>query len=332
MKLSDSPITRHCFHGHPFYLKRDDLLHSQFSGNKARKFLALLNGDYPDVDTLIGYGSAQANSLYSLSVLSACRGWKLKFYVDHIPSFIKDHPMGNYRGAIEMGAEIIDLSKVEDRNDRHPAQYIEDTYSQEDGCMIIPEGGRSPLAEEGVKQLAEEIINWKMMERMEDLTVALPSGTGTTALYLQKHLHQYGIQVLTCACVGDEEYLKEQFNELDADAPKPTILGTEMKHHFGRLEQENYSTWQELEEQTHVEFELLYDPFMWRCLKAWMPENKEKNLLYIHQGGTMGNETMLPRYQRLFDGGCIKTDKPNSKRVCAGTSSSGKFRSVKADW
>lgn len=332
MRLSDSPITRHCFHGHPFYLKRDDLLHSQFSGNKARKFLALLNGDFPEVHTLIGYGSAQANSLYSLSVLCACRGWKLKFYVDHIPSFIKDHPMGNYRGAMEMGAEIIDLSNLEERNGRHPAEYIKDTYCQEEGCMIIPEGGRSPLAEEGVKQLAEEIINWKMMERMESLTVALPSGTGTTALYLQKHLHPFGIEVITCACVGDEGYLKEQFNELDTNVPKPTILGTDKKHHFGRLEQENYVTWQELEEQTHVEFELLYDPFMWRCLKEWIPKNKEKNLLYIHQGGTMGNETMLPRYQRLFDGGCISADKPRTKQVCGGTSSSGKFRSVKADW
>ncbi|MDG3087901.1 1-aminocyclopropane-1-carboxylate deaminase/D-cysteine desulfhydrase [Vibrio hannami] len=331
MKLSDSPITTHCFDGHPFYLKRDDLLHSQFSGNKARKFLSLLNGDFPEVHTLIGYGSAQANSLYSLSVLCACRGWKLKFYVDHIPSFITDRPMGNYRGAVEMGAEVIDLSLVENREGRHPAQYIQDTYAEEQGCMIIPEGGRSPLAEEGVKLLADEIISWKMMERMENLTVALPSGTGTTALYLQKHLHTHGIEVLTCACVGGEEYLQEQFAELDPDVPQPTVLGADIKHHFGRLEQENYKVWQELERQTHVEFELLYDPFMWRCLKQWFPENKGQNLLYIHQGGTMGNETMLPRYQRLYDGGSIKTDKPRSKRVCGGTSSSG-FRSIKADW
>ncbi|WP_375753715.1 1-aminocyclopropane-1-carboxylate deaminase/D-cysteine desulfhydrase [Vibrio sp. HN007] len=332
MKLSDSPITRHCFHGHPFHLKRDDLLHSQFSGNKARKFLALLNGDFSEVHTLVGYGSAQANSLYSLAVLSACRGWKLKFYVDHIPSFIKDRPMGNYRGAIEMGAEVIDLSQLEDRGERHPSQYIEDTYANEPGYLIIPEGGRSPLAEEGVKQLADEIVNWKMMERMEELTVALPSGTGTTALYLQKHLHQFGIEVLTCACVGGEEYLTEQFNELDSESPKPTILGTEHKHHFGRLEQENYKTWQELEEQTHVEFELLYDPLMWRCLKDWLPANTGRNLLYIHQGGTMGNETMLPRYQRMFDGGSVATEKQRSKRVCGGSNSSGKLRSVKADW
>lgn len=347
MKLSNSPITRHSFDGHPFFLKRDDLLHCQFSGNKARKFLGLLEGDFPLIDTLIGYGSAQANSLYSLSVLCACRGWQLKFYVDHIPSYIKQRPMGNYRAALDMGADIIDLSEVGDRNGRHAQQYIRDKFSSYPNCLLIPEGGRSPLAEQGVQALAQEILDWKVMERLDNLTVALPSGTGTTALYLQKHLHHAGIEVLTCACVGDKQYLIEQCRELECDSPLPTILGTETKHHFGRLNKDDYAIWQALQEQTHVEFELLYDPFMWRCLQGWLNENRDKNLLYIHQGGTMGNETMLPRYERAFDSP-VKKQNISGKQTYAGKqSSAGKqnyagkqgypgkqksARSIKADW
>ncbi len=42
MLITQSPITEHRFAGQTFYLKRDDKLHPHFSGNKARKLMALL--------------------------------------------------------------------------------------------------------------------------------------------------------------------------------------------------------------------------------------------------------------------------------------------------
>jgi 1-aminocyclopropane-1-carboxylate deaminase/D-cysteine desulfhydrase-like pyridoxal-dependent ACC family enzyme len=49
MKIQNSPVTQHQFNGVDFYLKRDDKLHPQFSGNKARKFMGLLDGDFPAI-------------------------------------------------------------------------------------------------------------------------------------------------------------------------------------------------------------------------------------------------------------------------------------------
>ena len=69
MQLNHSPITKHKFEGIEFFLKRDDMLHPQFSGNKARKFMYLLQNEQPQIKTLISYGSPQANSLYSLAAL-----------------------------------------------------------------------------------------------------------------------------------------------------------------------------------------------------------------------------------------------------------------------
>lgn len=301
MKISDSPVTQHQFEASTFFVKRDDLLHHQFSGNKARKFMSLLTGDYPHISKIIGYGSVQANSLYSLAALCAIKKWQLTFYVDHIPSYVKNKPTGNYLGALSLGANIVDMSQLKERNNRHPAEYINDTYSELPETFIVPEGGRSPIAEEGVKELALEILNWKLLERRDDIVVALPSGTGTTALYLQKHLKKANIEVLTCACVGNKNYLIEQFNELDKSAPFPTILGQEEKHHFGRLVKQEYQLWLDLNEQTQIEFDLLYDPFMWQCLRDWLPKNPNKTLLYIHQGGIFGNESMIGRYRRLLN-------------------------------
>lgn len=299
MKLSASPVTYHQFEHIPFYLKRDELLHPQFSGNKARKFMKLLEEEQQGISTLIGYGSVQANSLYSLAALAKLKEWKLEYYVDHIPSYVAENPKGNYRAALELGASIIDLSKHPNPNGLNCESYIHEIRKPDEKCLFIPEGGRCELAEYGVKQLAAEIFAWQREQNIEKLTVALPSGTGTTSLYLQKHLKHHNIQVLTCACVGGDDYLKQQWQSLQ-EPSFPTILDSGKKHHFGKLYQVDFEIWNKLKTQTNVEFDLLYDPLMWRCLVQEYTQEKHGTLLYIHQGGLLGNETMLPRYLRKF--------------------------------
>ncbi|MCZ8485927.1 hypothetical protein O9993_11100 [Vibrio lentus] len=63
MKLNNSPVTQHQYNDHLF-LKRDDRNCSR-SNAKIHK---LLEDEQPEITTLINsYGSAQANSLFSLS-------------------------------------------------------------------------------------------------------------------------------------------------------------------------------------------------------------------------------------------------------------------------
>jgi 1-aminocyclopropane-1-carboxylate deaminase/D-cysteine desulfhydrase-like pyridoxal-dependent ACC family enzyme len=49
----------------------------------------------------------------------------------------------------------------------------------------------------------------------------------------------------------------------------------------------------ELKKQTNIEFDLLYDPIGWRAVL----EHNLSNILYIHQGGLIGNESTLQRYK-----------------------------------
>ncbi|RTZ15668.1 1-aminocyclopropane-1-carboxylate deaminase/D-cysteine desulfhydrase [Vibrio aquaticus] len=295
MKLADTPITQHQFYDIPFFLKRDDQLHSHFSGNKARKFMAVLEQDYPEVTTLISYGSAQANTLYSLSALAAIKGWQLEFYVDRIPAWLIDKPLGNFRGALELGARVIPVADT----GLHPRDYIEQQRQPDSNCLVLPEGGRSSLSKQGISQLASEILSWSRFEPEHNFVVALPAGTGTTALYLHKYLKPHGIEVLTCPCVGGSEYLIEQFKEL-GESDFPTVLELETKHHFGKLYPQDYQIWHQLLQQTDIEFDLLYDPMMWQCLQSWYKQNSDKSIIYVHQGGILGNESMLPRYERKY--------------------------------
>lgn len=283
MNYTNSPIEKITFNKNSFYIKRDDLLHKNFSGNKARKFYYFLQKDLENIKKVVSHGSAQSNAMYSLSVLAKIKGLQFDYYVDHIASFLKQNPTGNYKYALENGMNIYE-SQI-------PKSFDEET-------LFIKEGGALKEAQYGLEILANEIIVWAKENNIENLKVFLPSGTGTTALYLQKYLP---FEVLTCACVGDEEYLRKQFFQLE-DSNHPTILKRTKKYHFGKLYKEFYEIYLELLSQTKIEFDLLYDCLGIKIFEEYISKyNKTtNNYLYIHQGGVLGNESMLQRYENKY--------------------------------
>ena len=307
MQLRNTPVDEIEFLGHQVYVKRDDLLDVAFTGNKARKFYYFLQQDLSQVDILVGHGSAQANSLYSLSVLAKLKQCQLHYYVDHLPQYLIDNPQGNYRAALEQGAKIIVVDSELTVIEHIHQQVLPSLVEQGLRAVFIPEGGRCHYAETGLKILADEIMAWAESKVYSDIRVVLPAGTGTTALFLQKHLP---FEVQACACVGGDGYLKQQFLELCADESlHPTIIATEKKYHFGKLYLPFYHIWTALKQTTNIEFDLLYDPLAWLCLQrefiaentniaAGLESRDKRPILYIHQGGLQGNETMIPRYLR----------------------------------
>ena len=296
IQLAPTPVESIQFEGHSLFIKRDDLQHPHFSGNKARKFHYLLQSPPQGIATLISYGSCQSNALLSLAALAQLNRWQLHFYVDHIPGYLQANPVGNYARALALGATVTPVGG--ERGGEDFQSYVERVLvPRHDNALFVPEGGRCALAEPGIRGLAEEIRLWAAQQGMDDIKVALPSGTGTTALFLQKHLP---FEVLTCACVGDEDYLSQQFSMLsDSPADFPRILPTRRKYHFGKPCRDFYDIWQKLQAQTGIEFELLYDPLGWLTLLDYLRQRRDNTpVLYIHQGGVLGNASMLGRYRR----------------------------------
>lgn len=330
--FANTPVDIFSFADREIFLKRDDLLHPEFSGNKARKFAYFLEHDFVGINKVIGHGSPLANSLYSLSALAKRKGWQCDFYVDHIASQIIKHPTGNYAAALVNGAHIIDLSEFMVQNSALTSQaelctdsltnarlslvdkgidarvscqdYIETkVLVNEPAALFIPEGGRCAYAEYGVSILAKEIIQFAQASKLEDLTVFLPSGTGTTAVFLNQYFirQQTHIRVMTCAVVGGDDYLRMQFSMLNPDISEhPQIINTGKKYHFGKLYAEFYAMWQRVC-ASGIEFELLYDPLGFIVLEDYLQQGERGPLMYLHQGGLLGNATMLPRYQRKYD-------------------------------
>ncbi len=281
MKYTNSPIEQITFNNKKFFIKRDDLLDKDFSGNKARKFYYFLKNDFKNITKVVSYGSVQSNAMYSLSVLCKLRKWDFDYYVDHVADYIKTNPIGNYKEALSNGMNIIE-GKVPENIDTN--------------TLFIPEGGALKEASLGIKILAQEIIKWAEQTNTKDLKVFLPSGTGTTALYLQKYLP---FEVITCSCVGDEKYLEKQFSLLEKKK-HPKIISLDKKYHFGKLYKEFYEIHKDLKEQTNIEFDLLYDSKGWLCVKKHLKTCKS-SILYIHQGGLLGNISMIQRYKYKYD-------------------------------
>lgn len=283
MNYTNSPIHEVVFNKQKYFIKRDDLLNSDFSGNKARKFYYYLINDFPDIKKVVSHGSSQSNAMYSLSVLCKLKNWQFDYYVDHTASFLKENPIGNYKYAIKNGMNIIEGN-------------LPDFFDKE--ILFINEGGALVQASHGIEVLANEIKLWVNQNNIKDIKVFLPSGTGTTALFLQKYLP---FEVLTCPCVGNEEYLKKQFEVLEKKN-HPLILKTNKKYHFGKLYKEFYEIHNNLLTQTNIEFDLLYDSLGWICFENYVKQLKEANttFLYIHQGGIIGNESMYDRYKHKY--------------------------------
>ena len=283
MNYTNSPIHEVTFNKQKYFIKRDDLLNHNFSGNKARKFYYYLINDFPDIKKVVSHGSSQSNAMYSLSVLCKLKNWQFDYYVDHTASFLKENPIGNYKYAIKNGMNIIEGN-------------LPDFFDKE--ILFINEGGALVQASHGIEVLANEIKLWINQNNIKDIKVFLPSGTGTTALFLQKYLP---FEVLTCPCVGNEEYLKKQFEVLEKKN-HPLILKTDKKYHFGKLYKEFYEIHNNLLTQTNIEFDLLYDSLGWICFENYVKQLKEANttFLYIHQGGIIGNESMYDRYKHKY--------------------------------
>lgn len=284
MTFSPSAFEYYFFSERNFYIKRDDLLSKTFSGNKARKFYYYLNHDFRHISHIVSYGSNQSNAMYSLSELARIKGWKFTYFCNHIPSYLKENPMGNYAHALKNKMRIF-----ESDSKRDDALGCVDTHT-----LFIEEGGRQEEAQEGIALLANELREDIAREKLENPFIFLPSGTGTTALYLQKHLD---IRVYTCPCVGDSEYLKQQWLMVEETLKKPIILESSKKFHYGKVYLELYDVWRHVQEQTGVVFDLVYDPIGWAILLEHL-DTLKGTPIYIHQGGILGNESMEERYKR----------------------------------
>lgn len=266
-----------------FLLLRDDLL-GEINGNKARKldFIKEINLPYKNI---ICYGSSQSNAMQALALFCNKSNYNFTFVCARECDIT-----GNLADAINNNAKIIYSNKFY----KTPKELAYELYKNDKESFLIDEGVCNDFARFGFFKMAKELA---IVAKEIDFDVFLPSGTYTSAIYLEKYLRIFcpNINVYTCACVSADEYFKKQVKLLNPNSALK-LLKTKKKYHFAKLYEELFVM---IENIDKIDFELLYDSVGMIAIYENLDILKE-NILYIHQGGLLGSSTLKERYLRHF--------------------------------
>lgn len=282
--LLPSAVSKILLDKREFYVKRDDLIDPFLSGNKYRKLYSLYNSPTEKYDTIISYGGTQSNAMLAIAAMCKTKGWQFIYYTKPLSASQKEQEFGNFYEAKQLGMDHIELEH------QNYESFISSLHVNIDNkTYLLDQGGADKLAKEGLEVLADEI----RADNVDFDALALPSGTGTTALYLALALPEY--RVYTTPCIGDKEYLLAQMSALESIPENLTILEPSKKYHFAKPYKEFFEIYEKLS-KAGIEFDLLYAPLMWQTLL----EQTSEKIMYIHSGGVSGNKTMLQRYERII--------------------------------
>lgn len=275
-------------------------------GNKARKLAAFVDARKLPSSGLVSHGGAQSNAMVALAHLCHHRGTSLTYHCKLLPSWLRSSPVGNLAVALSLGSmTLIEHRRSEDYDDAcaHAASQP----------GFVPQGAACPDAELGVRNLAHEITNWwDCVGQRAPLHVVVPAGTGTTALFLARHLPE-GVRVHAVPCVGGPKYLRDQMQRLDHVSGRigrlPDILAPRDPVPFGSPDAALLKSWREAAD-AGVLVDLLYGAVAWRAMR----ESTElrgagpDSLLYYNAGGHEGLASQLHRYKRA---GLLARDDPS---------------------
>lgn len=327
-----TPLTPISFRGRTFYIKRDDQLKfAGISGSKLRKFYSLFrDANFDQADHLVSYGGAQSNAMLALARL--CHFHRKPFiYITRPVSPRLSATPGNFRDAL-----AVNMIHVQVNIDDYRANFTDippDTIGKDlhrilcnsnrsfpfptTHLYFVPQGGAWPGAEAGVAilaaELAEQISTLRKSGKLalKRPVIFLACGTGTTALFLQKHLGHIA-KVIAIPVSGSEIYLVKQMRWLHEistigtssikNLSMPDVLRPRLRASFADVRSDKLLIWQELQRATDgkFDFDLIYAPKAWEevllAIEQGRVASDGEDLLYYHSGGVEGNISMLGKF------------------------------------
>ena len=279
------------------FIKREDLIHPEISGNKFWKLYYNINhylGSKPENPFLISFGGAFSNHIASVAAfgkqfgiptIAIIRGEELEDAWQDNPTLYK---------ASQDGMQFVFVS----RNDYHNKERLTHAFSlQYTNALIIPEGGSNAAAVEGIQYMLG-----KETKDFDYLCTAV--GTGGTIAGLSKFAED-GQKVVGIRVVKDDSLPKTilewsgrpNFELVDADETR-----------YGKITDENirFINW------FYKEYQIPLDPIYTGKMMQTIFELAEKGyfakgskILAFHTGGLQGirgaNQFLKSKNRILID-------------------------------
>jgi len=300
-------------------IKRDDLIHPQFGGNKWRKLKYNIEHMLRnDIDTLVTFGGAWSNHIHATAAAGK------HFGIDTI-GIIRGEPgrtpSDTLQFARHCGMQLFFLDRQQYRQQHQPEvlNRLVKRYAGDpaDTC-VLPEGGSNALAVTGCREIVEEII--KEIGSDFDI-ICCSTGTGATLAGLACALQDHPDPVINdkqaigfCALKlsRDPQHRSETRSGLEQDidrhirdnlraasTPESNGLHVNWKlvtdYHFGgyaRIDDQLVDFMQGFRRQQGIRLDAVYTGKMFYGLLQQIKQGHYKRgttIVAVHSGGLQGN-------------------------------------------
>lgn len=268
------------------WIKREDLLHEQVSGNKFRKLkYNLIEAEKLGSDALLSFGGAHSNHIAALAAAGKIAGFKTIGIIrgEELEGKMENwSPTLKFAHSCGMKFEFASRSEYRDKTSEAFQQKLNSKFGD---FYLVPEGGTNELAIKG----CEEII--KPEDAIFDF-IAVSVGTGGTISGLINA--SAGHQKILGFPALKTDYLKQEIENHVDKANWELILN----YHFGGYAKTNAQLIDFLN-QFYENYQIKLDPVYTGKLvfgifdlvkRGYFPSDSK--ILAIHTGGLQGIEGM----------------------------------------
>ena len=276
--------------GVSLFIKREDTLHPEISGNKYRKLkYNLLEAFNQNKKTLVTFGGAFSNHIaataaagieFNFKTIGVIRGDEFKKDVEY---YVNNNPTLKFASGKNMQFLFVSRSDYRNKND---VTFIEDLKNRFGDFYLVPEGGTNTLAVKGCQEI--------LMDAEKEFDVVCTSvGTGGTISGIINAAHKHQKIMGFPALKGD--FLK---HEIKKYVLSNTNWSLNTNYHFGgyaKVSVELINFINKFKSETNIPLDPIYTGKMLFGLNDLIKKGTFKRgtkILAIHTGGLQGIDGM----------------------------------------
>ena len=272
------------------FIKREDLIHPEISGNKFRKLkYNLLQAKSENKNTLLTFGGAFSNHISATAFAGKLHGFKTIGVIrgDELGDDLEKTLATNstLRFAHDCGMQFEFVSRADYRTKTSP-EFIQQLKDRLGDFYLVPEGGTNDLAIKGCEEILSEDT-----EKFD--TICLAVGTGGTISGIINSAKQYQNVLGFPALKGD--FLNDEIKKYVYQTENWKLIS---EYHFGgyaKTSNELITFINQFKKETEIPLDPIYTGKMLIGLVDLINKNyfaEGAKILAIHTGGLQGIEGM----------------------------------------
>lgn len=276
------------------FVKRDDLLHPEISGNKWRKLkYNLFEARRQKMDHILSFGGAYSNHIHALAAAGFHFGFKTSAIIRGEP-FYANNP--TLKKALAWGMELQFVTRKEYKQ-RAESAYLQSLQNAYPDAFIVPEGGSNRFSIRGVMETLQE-IQQQANDPVDHIITATGSGGTLAGLVAGSAQSQLKPKVTGIAVLKNAQYLNQEIASLlqqsNINRNNNWRLQTEFHHGgYAKVPVELNHFCEQFSLQTGIPVEPIYTGKMFYGLFKLIEQgyfNRGEHIVALHTGGLQGLE------------------------------------------